>query len=632
MKMRNFLLRLAEKITGKQRYRPEDHESDHRLHWSSKVWVSNVFRAHEWLFGRPYGIRAESSSGVKEINGKLHVHYELYTLEALLSHIEVTIRSYFLLWQSFLTFPQYELNYRPIYLTIGILGLVFSIKTPQHLLPLFGLSIALDATSKGTATGTSPLTWSHTCTGSNLILIFGGVVGGSSPTISTPTYNSVSMTLAGSQESNSTGITGLYYLLGPSTGSHTVSVAFGGTFPACQAGVVSWSGVKQTGQPDATAGNTGTSANPSLTVTTVADNSWVAGVVMITNNTPTAGLTSRQALTSGGSFSVHGNLEDTNGVVHPAGNQTVNWTAGSTSIWAASAASFAPVSNLTISVSDSATTFENPSYALSYDGSQNYVTVSDSSSLDITTNLTVEATINISGDTSPGEIVKKDGQYILRTNSNGTQLQGNVWTANNGNVALQGSITAGVQHHVAITYDGSTVRLLLDGSVLASSAATGAISTTSNSLYIGADPNHSEYTNGTIDEVRVSNTARYTGSYTVPTYEFANDANTIALYHFDEGNGSTANDSSGNGNTGTLTHNGAGSNPSWVGGLVQASPNIDLISLPNVSDSTTTSESNLLYYPPQVFDSTTTSELMTPDLIDNPSNLPDEITGVKLWS
>lgn len=40
---------------------------------------------------------------------------------------------------------------------------------------------------------------------------------------------------------------------------------------------------------------------------------------------------------------------------------------------------------------------------------------------------------------------------------------------------------------------------------------------------------------GYIDEVRVSNTARYTSSFTAPTAPFTNDDNTILLYHFDEG-------------------------------------------------------------------------------------------------
>ena len=52
--------------------------------------------------------------------------------------------------------------------------------------------------------------------------------------------------------------------------------------------------------------------------------------------------------------------------------------------------------------------------------------------------------------------------------------------------------------------------------------------------------------NGTIDEVRFSNVARYDRDFT-PVGRFQPDKHTIALYHFDEGEGTRAADASGNG-------------------------------------------------------------------------------------
>lgn len=50
---------------------------------------------------------------------------------------------------------------------------------------------------------------------------------------------------------------------------------------------------------------------------------------------------------------------------------------------------------------------------------------------------------------------------------------------------------------------------------------------------------------GWLDELRISNTVRYTAPFTPPSAPFVTDSNTMALYHFDEGSGATVNDVSG---------------------------------------------------------------------------------------
>jgi hypothetical protein len=74
---------------------------------------------------------------------------------------------------------------------------------------------------------------------------------------------------------------------------------------------------------------------------------------------------------------------------------------------------------------------------------------------------------------------------------------------------------------------------------------------------------------GALDEARISNVVRYTANFPTPTAPFAPDANTLGLWHFDEGAGQVAADVSASGNNGTLgTTSGSDSaDPVWVQGF-----------------------------------------------------------------
>jgi hypothetical protein len=118
-------------------------------------------------------------------------------------------------------------------------------------------------------------------------------------------------------------------------------------------------------------------------------------------------------------------------------------------------------------------------------------------------------------------------------------------------------LTAG-WHHAAFVYDylytDSEDRLLmyLDGSLVATLISTELrpISNPDEPFNIGAGREAFRPYVGDIEEARISSTARYTGSsYSVPTSPFNPDANTMALWHFDESPGSTSfADASGEGN------------------------------------------------------------------------------------
>ena len=61
--------------------------------------------------------------------------------------------------------------------------------------------------------------------------------------------------------------------------------------------------------------------------------------------------------------------------------------------------------------------------------------------------------------------------------------------------------------HVALTYDGTTLRLFVNGTQVATRATTGTIQATDNPLWIGGNNPYGEYFTGLIDEVRVYNRA-----------------------------------------------------------------------------------------------------------------------------
>src|SRR6185295_11995350 len=57
--------------------------------------------------------------------------------------------------------------------------------------------------------------------------------------------------------------------------------------------------------------------------------------------------------------------------------------------------------------------------------------------------------------------------------------------------------------HLAQTYDGSTIRLYVNGTQVASAARTGALQTTTSPLWIGGNNPYGEYFQGRIDDARV---------------------------------------------------------------------------------------------------------------------------------
>jgi chitodextrinase len=148
--------------------------------------------------------------------------------------------------------------------------------------------------------------------------------------------------------------------------------------------------------------------------------------------------------------------------------------------------------------------------ALVFDGASSRVTINDSVSLHLTTGMTVEAWANPSNVSASWRdvIYKGNDNYFLEGTSD-TGAPGGGATLGSVDAVTRGStpLTLNSWSHLALTYDGTTLRLYVNGVQVSSVAQTGTIATSTNPLQIGGDNLFGQFFTGTIDEVRVYNTA-----------------------------------------------------------------------------------------------------------------------------
>jgi hypothetical protein len=209
-----------------------------------------------------------------------------------------------------------------------------------------------------------------------------------------------------------------------------------------------------------------------------------------------------------------------------------------------------------------------PDFALLFNGAGNYAQSTAAFSETIT-NYTIECWFI--GNSTSGEnpviigTLGDDIGYnsiadILVNNGDTTQLSlGTRWDV----LSASTNVLDGVWHHVAGVWDGSQVRLYLDGNEIASEADSQSSFTWQTPLRLAyRDTNGGCFFGGTIDEVRISSIARYSGSSFTPATSFTNDSETIVYWTCNDGRGGTVTDATGNHN-GTLYGSPL---PTWVAG------------------------------------------------------------------
>ncbi len=194
---------------------------------------------------------------------------------------------------------------------------------------------AVDSISTTSSSGPGPFTWSHTCAGSDRLLLLFVAHYHSSNTISSASYNGVSMTAV----TNGAAVTGsgylcfitTFYLVAPATGSNTVSVTPSAglfDFGAC---AISLSDVHQTVPLGTAANATGYDTTPTVTVSSATGELVVDGLVIMNSGTLTvgAGQTQRWNAPTANAFIRYAGSTESG-----AASTTMSWSNSSSQTWA----------------------------------------------------------------------------------------------------------------------------------------------------------------------------------------------------------------------------------------------------------------------------------------------------------
>lgn len=141
------------------------------------------------------------------------------------------------------------------------------------------MALAVDTTSHATATGSgASLTWAHTCGASaNKLVVTVGIGAGASRAGASCTYNGDALSLTANADDGGFERAEIWEINTPDTGSaFNIVFTAGGAGQELAAGAISFSGAHATdGAPSS---NTGTSANPSVTVVDTASGDIVVSM------------------------------------------------------------------------------------------------------------------------------------------------------------------------------------------------------------------------------------------------------------------------------------------------------------------------------------------------------------------
>jgi glucose/arabinose dehydrogenase len=150
--------------------------------------------------------------------------------------------------------------------------------------------------------------------------------------------------------------------------------------------------------------------------------------------------------------------------------------------------------------------------ALAFDGVNDFVSIADQTELDLTTGMTLEAWVNPSAlGTSWRTVVFKEQAahmtYAMYANTSTGQPTGQAYVGGQRDARGPTGLTAGTWTHLATSYDGSTLRLYVNGTQVTALAVSGPMTVSTGPLKLGGNAIWGEWFAGLMDDVRVYNRA-----------------------------------------------------------------------------------------------------------------------------
>lgn len=178
--------------------------------------------------------------------------------------------------------------------------------------------------------------------------------------------------------------------------------------------------------------------------------------------------------------------------------------------------------------------------SLYLDGTDDYARCEGGTDFAFASNFTVEGWIY------PTSVTGNRYLFSLGTETTGRYnlfLVSGVLTGNfygSTSTTFGGSISINTWTHIALVRSGSTITVYVNGTALGTTETNSSAIGNTGQLTIGADTTGVNNFAGYIDEFRISNNARYTGTFTTATTQFNSDGNDKLILHFDGVTGSTS--------------------------------------------------------------------------------------------